>query len=112
MYPANSGNSDMGPTRYPQPCALPTQASNLNSVESFDGAAASGQVSGTCPSQHPEHVYAPWKHPGAGLFVYVYPCIKFLRGSMSESPPVLDRGSDSRWLCAKRRCRDNVMAKC
>jgi hypothetical protein len=39
----------------------------------FGGILRRGCCLWTClrclPSQHPEHVYAPWKYPGAGLFM-------------------------------------------
>ena len=69
----------MGPSRYPQPCALPTDFGTCirwnpsTGLLSLDKSPVPARVSTLS-------TFTPWNHPGAGLFVCVYPGINSRKG--------------------------------
>jgi hypothetical protein len=82
LHPADSGSPDMGHSRYPQPCALPTRPWKLLSVESFDGAAVSGHVSGACRVS----TLSTFTRPGSTLVrVCLFMCTLVLNSRESPS---------------------------
>jgi hypothetical protein len=95
LHPADSGSPDMGHFRYPRPCALPTRPWKLLSVESFDGAAVSGHVSGACRVS----TLSTFTRPGSTLvLVCLFMCTLVLNSRESPS-------RSHRRCCVKARAR-------